>query len=473
MATVIATKIGSTNKGLPRVWLEGRKLEREGIEIGMKYQLNFDQDAGQVKVTFGTDLENYSGTVSRRKLRGSDESYLPVIDMNSREFLDLFSESEEIRIAIRDKKMVITAQVSSSDAKERVERLQRKLATGEAITVASLFHGGGVLDNAVHAGLERAGVTSYVKVAVELESKYLESSLANNYHLFKADSVLFEGSIEHFNPRGTSVYVVCAGIPCTGASLSGRAKNKLACAEDHQEAGALFYYFLSAVTALNPSIVVIENVVPYSSTASMAVIRSVLSSRGYVLEETILDASQHGCIEDRQRLCVIARTPGAMETAVLETLIPTKVKESCVGDILENIPDNSPMWKTYDYLADKELRDLEAGKGFRRQLIKASDEKYGCVAKGYNKARSTEPFICHPTDPALSRLLTPIEHARGKGIPVSIIDGLSDTTAHEVLGQSVCWPPFEAVGFALGSNMLAALSGGAGSQFSAPSHKAA
>ena len=79
----------------------------------MKYQLNFDQDAGQVKVTFGTDLENYSGTVSRRKLRGSDESYLPVIDMNSREFLDLFSESEEIRIAIRDKKMVITAQVSS------------------------------------------------------------------------------------------------------------------------------------------------------------------------------------------------------------------------------------------------------------------------------------------------------------------------------------------------------------------------
>lgn len=90
----------------------------------------------------------------------------------------------------------------------------------------------------------------------------------------------------------------------------------------------MFYYFLSAVTALNPSIVVIENVVPYSSTASMAVIRSVLSSRGYVLEETILDASQHGCIEDRQRLCVIARTPGAMETAVLETLIPTKVKES-------------------------------------------------------------------------------------------------------------------------------------------------
>lgn len=56
-------------------------------EIGMKYQLNFDQDAGQVKVTFRTDLENYSGTVSAR-LRGSDESYLPVIDMNSREFFE-------------------------------------------------------------------------------------------------------------------------------------------------------------------------------------------------------------------------------------------------------------------------------------------------------------------------------------------------------------------------------------------------
>lgn len=35
MGIVIATKLGE-NKGLPRVWCEGRKLAREGIEVGMK-----------------------------------------------------------------------------------------------------------------------------------------------------------------------------------------------------------------------------------------------------------------------------------------------------------------------------------------------------------------------------------------------------------------------------------------------------
>lgn len=74
--------------------------------------------------------------------------------------------------------MVITAQVPA--VMLRAGRASSANGGGETITVASLFHGGGVLDNAVHAGLERAGVTSYVKVAVELESKYLESSLASN-----------------------------------------------------------------------------------------------------------------------------------------------------------------------------------------------------------------------------------------------------------------------------------------------------
>ncbi|WP_181824834.1 DNA cytosine methyltransferase [Aeromonas sp. ARM81] len=472
MATVIATKL-SINKGSARVWCEGRKLSREGIEVGMKYELAFDPEAGQVRVTFGTDLPNPSGTVSRRKVRGTEEEYLPVLDMNDRQFLSLFQESEEIRIAIRDKRMVITAQVCSSDAKERVQRLQRKLANGEPLTVASLFHGGGVLDTALHAGLERAGVESYVKLAVELEGKYLESSLRNNPQLFRKDSVLFEGSVEHVNPRGASVEILAGGIPCTGASNSGRTKNKLAFAEEHESAGACFFHYLSLVIALNPAICIIENVVPYGSTASMAVIRSVLSSRGYVLEETVLDASEFGCLEKRQRLCVVARTPGAAVSDVLSNLVSTKVKESCVGDILEDIPDEDPRWREFSYLASKESRDLAAGKGFKRQLITCESTGYGTVGRSYQKCRSTEPFVTNSNNPDLSRLLTPLEHARGKGVPVNIIDGLPDTTAHEVLGQGVCFPPFEAVGFSLGSNMLAALSGGAGSQLSGPTHKAA
>ncbi len=37
MATVVYTKIGQT-RGRKRIWLEGKKLEREGIQPGMKYE---------------------------------------------------------------------------------------------------------------------------------------------------------------------------------------------------------------------------------------------------------------------------------------------------------------------------------------------------------------------------------------------------------------------------------------------------
>lgn len=70
---------------------------------------------------------------------------------------------------------------------------------------------------------------------------------------------------------------------------------------------------------------------------------------------------------------------------------------------------------------------------------------------------STEPFIKHPKNPDLSRLLTPSEHARVKGIPRKLIDGLSDTIAHEVLGQSVIFPIFEAIGKCFGEPLARVL----------------
>ncbi|MNC80203.1 hypothetical protein D3C75_1329110 [compost metagenome] len=56
----------------------------------------------------------------------------------------------------------------------------------------------------------------------------------------------------------------------------------------------------------------------------------------------------------------------------------------------------------------------------------------------------------------MSRLLTPVEHARVKGIPLEVIEGESETTAHEGLGQSVIFPKFEAVGFEIGRSIQAA-----------------
>lgn len=74
----------------------------------------------------------------------------------------------------------------------------------------------------------------------------------------------------------------------------------------------------------------------------------------------------------------------------------------------------------------------------------------GTIGRHYAKWRSTEPLIQHPANPKLRRLLTPTEHARVKTIPEALIEGLSATTAHQCLGQSVLHCAFIAVGRALG-----------------------
>lgn len=450
MSVIINTKFG-TNKGKTRIWLEGRKLAHEGILVGMSYKVVVT--GATVKVVIGHNIDQPTGTVSRRKVRGEEEVYLPVMDIPADDLFALFKGAQNIRIAVRGLSMVVSVQQSTVDLLERVQRVRNKIRNGQPLAVASFFHGGGVLDHALHSGLARSGVSSFVQVAVELEDAYLESSIANNPHLFNQDSVLFQGSIEHFAPRGVQCDVMVAGIPCTGASLSGRAKNKLACAEEHDTAGSLFHYVLQAVTAMNPGLILIENVEPYANTASMAVIRAVLRTRGYVLHESVLDGSEFGCLEARRRLCVVAMSEGLADDFNLEGLVSIKQKEACIGDILDPIPDDSEMFRDYAYLASKQERDKAAGKGFSRQLVTETATSVGTIGKGYAKARSTEPFLVNRSNPDLSRLFTPNEHARLKGIPEGIIAGNSATTAHEIMGQAVCWPCFEAVAFAIGQSL--------------------
>jgi hypothetical protein len=80
----------------------------------------------------------------------------------------------------------------------------------------------------------------------------------------------------------------------------------------------------------------------------------------------------------------------------------------------------------------------------------------GTITKGYSKVRSTDPKLQHPTDPKLLRRFTPGEHARIKGVPERLVDGVSATVAHQILGQGVVYPPFVGVGQHLGESLDAA-----------------
>ena len=442
MATIINTKLGD-HKGRKRVWVEGAKLEREGYEPGQRYDLEVKDSQVFLKIT---DQGKYK--VSKRQRNGRIS---PIIDLTANELAVLFEGVDMLRVAVKRGTIIISAHHQHGRIIERVDRLINKVASGKPLDVCSLFHGGGVLDKAMHKGLEDAGISSRLAIAVELESKYLDSSIQNNPELWDEESVAIESPVQAVNlaRNAPPVDILMGGIPCTGASRAGRSKNKLQYAESHDAAGAMFFNFLQFVEVLNPSVVIAENVTEYQHTASMEVIRSVLDSLGYDVQEHLLDGNDYGVLEKRKRLCIMAVSKG-LEGLNLEETQPIRKKEHSLSEILDDVPNDSPRWKSFTYLAEKESRDKAAGKGFSRQLLTGKDEHCGTIGKDYAKCRSTEPFITNEANPALSRILTPAEHCRVKGIPEEVIEGLSDTTAHQVLGQSVIYPAFRAVGRHLG-----------------------
>lgn len=442
MSNVIYTRFG-TNKGTKRLWLEGTRLASQGITPGIRFVLHLEK--GKAVLKFDPVLGER--VVSRRSRNGKE---LPVIDIQAKALEEAFGLAERLRVVIHPDSIEVTIHHQELTEHERLQRLIGKLERGEALDVGSMAHGGGILDHAIHSGLKHAGIESRLAFAVEIEKAYLDQSQEHN-PIWDERSIAIEAPMEEVEasklPR---IDALLAGLPCTGASLSGRAKNGLKIAEQHETAGNLFYAFLQVVQATRPSIVLLENVPPYRNTASYTVITSVLEQMGYFIHDTILDGHAMGALENRQRLCMVAMTRG-LEGLNLDNLQPIRQREGSINEILESVADDSDHWKSFEYLNAKEARDKEAGKGFRRQILDGTEGSCGTIGRGYKKCRSTEPFVSKPDGSGLQRLFTPVEHARLKTIPETLIEGLSDTTAHEILGQSIVHCAFEAVGRLIGN----------------------
>lgn len=311
MATiVINTKIGSAKGGISRIWLEGQKLLCAGVRIGQKYVLRADEQAKRFELVPGENKdESRAFTVSKRERNGV---VTPLLEIRTDLIAAFFEGCEKVRVAIRNGRIVVSALLVDMKIKERVDRLKRKLAAKEKLATGSLFSGGGVLDKALHSGLMAAGLAAFIQVGVEVESDYIDSSLRNNPELWSDESTVINSDVRDVPMSGAvpQLELVCGGVPCTGASRAGASKNKLAFAEEHSSAGTLFFDYLEFVKASNPAVVLLENVPEYAKSASMAVVRSVLTSLGYDLYEQVFNGNDFGVLEARKRLVLVGITKG-------------------------------------------------------------------------------------------------------------------------------------------------------------------
>lgn len=455
----------SENRGNPRVWMEGEKLAREGIQPGMKYNLIPNKTG--ITVKFTSDGGKY--IVNKRTKRGTNLTQ-PLIEIRDTLLWDIFPKGQKLRVVINKEEINITAHYMDKRVQERVESLVAAIKQGKPLRLGSAYHGGGGLDIATHCGLGLAGIKSKIAVAIEKEAKYLDSSLRNNKSLFDSRSVIIESPIQDLNfgygSKPFSCHGVLMGIPYEGSSQAGRSKNghwgdsQGGHAESHAEVGSMFFNALEFIRSCNPSFVVLENVDAYSHSASADIIRSVLTSWKYKFTEVTLTGTDFGSLEKRPRWALVAITEGLEEygynLADLDlTNIPAlREKPENLSAIMEDVPTDpeNKIWKRAKYLEDKEKSDQAAGKGFKRQLLTGLSEFCGTIGKSYAKIRSTEPMIMHPDylSNKLIRLFTAKEHCLLKGFPESFVSNNSTTTAHEILGQSVIFYAFEALAFKIG-----------------------
>ena len=443
-------KIGASH-GQPRVWIEGRQPSAAGFLPGARFTVEVRRESKSVILRLVSSGER---AVSKKE---KDGNIIPIIDINSSATLSVFAGLDRVRVITKDGVIHLLPLASDVRKQERLARLKETLENNEPLSVGSLSHGIGVLSLAVHHGFEKAGVTTKLAFANDIRDELLSHAAEAN-PAWSKDTVMLSAPMQEFALDTWAVnrlpyaHILEAGLPCQGASLSGRAKNATSCAEAHPEVGNLIIAFFQILAAVNPSVILFENVEPYSNTGSAWILRHQLRDMGYIVHERTLDGAEWNVLEGRRRMCLVAVTEG-IEFDFADIVKP-EPEAMRLGDILDPVPLDAACWSPMSYLVEKEIRDKAQKKGFSMQIVTPDSTKVGTIGKGYAKNRSTEPKVQHPEDPALLRLLSPAEHARAKGIWEGMIARLSATIAHESLGQSILPAPFTEVARTVGNAIM-------------------
>lgn len=382
-----------------------------------------------------------------------NEKVIPVIDLNSVDVLGIFAGLSAVRVVVQQNRIMILPVASEVRAKRRLEKVREKVLAGEDLTLGATASGIGILDLAAHEGLASVGLESKLLFANEIRDDCVEHACERN-PAYGPETVTITMPMQElvFDEWAMSqlpeTTIFMGGVPCSGASVAGRSKKGLVHPEAHEEVGHLIVPFLAMVAKCNPVALVLENVIPYKSTASMSIMRNMLRDLGYVVHEAELDASEWNMIERRKRLCVVAVTKG-IEFSFDDVTKPEPVKRT-FGEIMDDVDPNHSTWGNIDYLWAKKQRDSESGKGFSPTIVNADSEFIPTQTANLAKRQSTGTFIQHPVNPSLYRIPTVAEHARGKGVWEYLVANTTQSFGHESLGQSISVPPFVSVFAALG-----------------------
>jgi DNA (cytosine-5)-methyltransferase 1 len=404
--TATAT-IGQNAKG-PRIYIQGKYLAQAGFEAGTTYQVN--DASGSLIIVPAED---------GRKVSSKKNGEIPVIDINSSVITKALGAADKIEI--------ITSLGEIKIVRAHVEaRAARREKTNTAV---ALFAGGGMLCQAAKdAGFETVA-------AVEVSGDYADIWQSNheghmiNQPIQEVDFNRLAAELDQ--PLG----LMTIGIPCTPFSTARRSTkgNNTAPMEAH-ELGDMFFWALTAVQALNPYTVVIENVPGFQKSVAGIITTQVLSRLGYTIDEKIVEGQEFGEVSSRKRIVVVA----TMDEKVVWP--EEKSLKQNLGSFLHDADDERCEWfteETKPWLFAHWAKQSAKGNGFVSKVLTEDTEVCPTIKKRYFAQQGDNPVVAHPTKEGTFRWLTVDEVKMIMGLPEAYDLGTTKSKAGEILGQGV------------------------------------
>lgn len=190
--------------------------------------------------------------------------------------------------------------------------------------------------------------------------------------------------------------VLCAGFPCQPFSISGKMKGF----EDTR--GTLIYHVFKIIEKKEPEVVLLENVkhlLYHDKKRTLATIIQHLEELGYKVSKKVLNASDFGVPQNRERIIIIGHKKEKFDFSKLKTKTKPVLK-----DFLDKENDFEYLDEPYTILEEMKTQDsglIFAGyrnKTIRKAGVRPNTEHLSRVHKQPNRIYSTDGV--HPALPS-------------------------------------------------------------------------
>lgn len=312
-----------------------------------------------------------------------------------------------------------------------------------------------------------AGIGGFRIPLQELGGKCVFSS-EFNYHAQRAYEYNFGevpfGDITKLNLDIVPKHdILCAGFPCQPFSISGKMKGF----EDTR--GTLIYYIFELIEKRQPKVVFLENVkhlLYHDNKRTLSTIIQHLEEMGYVVSKKVLNASDFGLPQNRERIIII----GHKEVKFDFTRIK-KMPKRALKDFLDKENDFEYLDEPFTILDEQKIQDsglVFAGyrnKTIRKAGVRPGTEHLSRVHKQPNRIYSTEGV--HPALPSQEssgrfwiwhkgdvRKLTIQECYKIMGFPKEFRLLNNKAELYKQVGNSVAVPMIKAVGEQIKTQLL-------------------